>query len=208
MTSQGERSTFLRFLVNFLVATSLIIGFIYFWKFKDYFLAVVYILIAPLLLLLPRWLYQKLWHRKYNFLLLNILEAFAILIFISASAGSLGLYDQKFEYDSFVHFFILALICIALVFLLEYFLPSANQKELFKLCLCIFVLTVSLGILWELFEFGSDKIIKTQLFFDRWQDTFEDTIVDIIFDTFGAFVGSLFVYFKWPTWQKEFRIKE
>ena len=59
------------------------------------------------------------------------------------------------------------------------------------LAIMAFSFAVALGAMWEIFEYGMDKIIRTNMQRDGLVDTMEDLIVDVV----GAAIGSVSGYF-------------
>jgi len=205
MKFEPKRNNLIKNLLNFIILVSFVLGAIDFLIVKNYFRAFIYIVITPPLLLLPRLLYLKILCRIYRYSLLNMLESFAIAIFVSVSVGSWWLFASPYEYDTLCHFFIPMLIAIMLTFAIEIFNSAQNKEKHLNFFIFVFILTAIFGVLWEFFEFGVDNFLDTMLFNGHNQSIFADTLTDIIADIFGAFAGSLIVYFKWPKWQKEWR---
>ena len=81
------------------------------------------------------------------------------------------------------------LIGFLLVFIL--FRGDRYAAPSYAICGMAFVFAVAIGTFWELFEFGMDQIFGTAM-----QKTGrDDTMSDLLMNTVGASIGSLFGYF-------------
>lgn len=187
-------------LIKFLVILSLGLSLIYVVRNKDWFRGVVFFLVGPVLLLSPRYLYHKFWSKKYNLRFLNTVESFALPLFILPSLGSLGLYRTKLEYDTFIHAVTPVFLAILIAFFLTYGKLNFSKKELLKIVIATFILTIFLGVLWEVFEWFADKFLGTGMLAGLAQAVKIDTIMDLIADVVGSLVGSTLVFIKWPKW--------
>ncbi len=192
------------YLINFLALISFPLSYYYYFikEPRDVFLAVTYLMFAPLLVFLPRYFYYKKWHKKYTFSLLKTLEYFVAIFYITAALGGLGLFHIDIEYDSFIHFSNSILVAVLVVFFAADRQPGglsqnwSNQK--IKTAFIAFVGTFLISIIWELYEWGTDLALGTKLLFDPFQTTWDDTFWDVVFGTLGGLLGSLFIYSKWP----------
>ncbi|HEY9848798.1 MAG TPA: hypothetical protein V6D28_05040 [Leptolyngbyaceae cyanobacterium] len=105
---------------------------------------------------------------------------FVIAALLNAGGWAWGLFYQPGPYDEITHAFTTFSITLAVSFLV--YTPMLN---LFRNHRVLYILTIasfgiSIGALWEIFEWA------TQLINDL-----NDTIVDLIMDTLGAFLAAL-----------------
>lgn len=127
-------------------------------------------------------------------------ELLAILfIFASLFLGEVrGYYTRFWWWDALLHAssgFLLGIVGFLLVYAL-------NQKELGNLglrpsfvALFAFTFSLSLGALWEIFEFGMDQIFGLNM----QKSGLVDTMWDLIVDTLGAATISIMGYFHLKT---------
>lgn len=69
---------------------------------------------------------------------------------------------------------------------------STIRRYYFTILLLAFSFSVSLGALWEIFEFTGDYILKTSMVKGGLQDTAEDLIIKVL----SAFITSILCYFR------------
>jgi len=141
----------------------------------------------------------------------NLLLAFAVLVVarlanlprlydlaligaLSLTQGgeALGLYDQWAPYDRVVHFLVpmvasqVVYLCLARIEVL----PDPQEDTLRRHEVGMFVVTFALGLsiggLWEIFEWFSDGVFGSDL-----SQGNVDTVGDLIADAAGSFVGGL-----------------
>jgi len=121
-----------------------------------------------------------------------------VFIFLSLILGSIGkFYDILPWWDLFMH--TLSGVIIGLVgFSLVYLLNRSSWKKI-KLsrafvAMFAFCFALSLGALWEIFEFGMDSLFG----WNMQRSGLQDTMTDLIVDTFGAAFTSLtgYIYLK------------
>ncbi len=105
---------------------------------------------------------------------------FVIAALLNAGGWAWGLFYQPGPYDEITHAFTTFSITLALSFLV--YTPMLN---LFRNHRVLYILTIasfgiSIGALWEIFEWATQLI-----------NSLNDTIVDLIMDTLGAFLAAL-----------------
>lgn len=104
----------------------------------------------------------------------------------------LNFYERVWWWDLFLHTTSgigIGLIGFLLVFIL--FKGDRYGAPSYAICGMAFVFAVSIGTFWELFEYGMDQIFGTTM-----QKTGrDDTMLDLLMNTLGASIGSLFGYF-------------
>lgn len=112
--------------------------------------------------------------RKFIFFLI-----FIILIFLALHLlGWYRLYCITIWYDKLLHF-LAGMIIVLIIWRL------INKKILCQKILISFLSLLILAVLWEVFEFGIDKIFDLP----PLQLSSNDTLWDLIFDIFGGVFG-------------------
>ena len=117
------------------------------------------------------------------------------LIFIYASIylGEIqAFYDKFYWWDAFLHAFsgiVIGIIGFALVYIL-------NKEKALKLtpafnALFAFTFAITMGVIWEIFEFTMDSFFL----FNMQKSGLVDTMWDLIVDAFGALLIALVGYF-------------
>ena len=209
MELQQYKKSLFRKVYHFFIILIILIGLFNLFN-NDYYLAVVWIVVTPILLFLPRDLYKiKLIRNNYNANLLFLTELFSLIFLINGASGNLFLYKLGIDYDSFVHFINLLLITILVAlfytFLCNKYNIKINNK---KVAIFSFLNTLVFGVLlWEPFQKLNDILFGTQLFHDFVQDIKLDTLLDVSFGTFGVLVGSFLIYKNWNYWLKKWKKK-
>lgn len=118
-----------------------------------------------------------------------------IFIYLSLILGNLrGYYDKFWWWDNILH--TSAGIAFGFIgFLIVYILYKAgkiNTKPIF-LAMFAFLFALSLGALWEIFEFNMDNAFHTNM--QRRETNIIDTMNDLTEDAFGALLISLSGFF-------------
>jgi len=175
---------------------------------KNYYLAFTWIILVPLLMLLPRNLYKiKYIKNSYNYKIVDFFEVLILILLFTGAGFTLGLKNINIDFDSFTHF--LNLIIFTILFAVIYYIIRArNYKVPNKLEVALFALifTLTFGVfLWERFQLLNDQIFGTKMFHDEFQDIKLDSFLDQVFGTIGTIVGSLLVYNKIELWFKKWR---
>lgn len=158
---------------------------------------VVYGIINPLILLLPRVIYHH-WREIRERVAINTIksmEFFGTLIIAVNIPGSLFFHDIGVQYDRVIHFFtgVLIVLIASLIIALFYKSPLDNKKHILKWS----GMAVFLGLfLFELLQFTLDKTFGTHLFFDFKQSITVDFLEDILFGTAGLALGLLSIYYR------------
>lgn len=110
-------------------------------------------------------------------------------------------------YDTIIHFFN-GMILVIVVFVMLHFFAEEPNKYIIPIVVVSMLAAVSLGTLWEIYEYAVDLIV-TGSNMQRFQDVhsgidfigqaaLKDTMVDLIVDTLGAILagGLLFLDFR------------
>lgn len=197
-----------RVIYNFLIILIFLIGIIKLVK-GEHYLAFVWILFTPLMMLLPRNLYKIRWiYQIYNKNIVYTFEKF-ILVFLLTGAGyTLGLKYLPIDFDSLSH--LINLLTMSIAVSLAYYIiknrltkKEVNKKEII---IFTFIFNVTFGvILWEKFQFYNDQIFGTNMFYDYFQDVNVDSLLDQLFGLFGVIIGSVLIYLKSNDWINKLR---
>ncbi len=172
---------------------TLIIGFVLAIQ-RQQWLTAVSISAIFAVILLPSLVFRKM--RVYippEFELLAVLFVYASLFL----GEVLGYYQRFWWWDIFLHASSGLLLGI-LGFLLVYVLNESDQIDLYMrprfVALFAFLFAVAIGTLWEIFEFGMDQLFGMNMQKAMFDDPsgLTDTMWDLIIDTAGALVISVF----------------
>ena len=174
----------------------------------DYFLAFIWIILVPLLMLLPRNLYKINYIKKnYNYNLVNFYEILAFILLLTGISLPLGIKNINLDFDTFSHFLNLTLITI-MFGVTYYIIFSYNYKQVNKTKVIISALIFSLVfgvLLWEKFQYYGDKIFNTQMYYDLFQDIELDNFLDQLFGTIGVLTGVFILYNKLEDWIRKWK---
>ena len=174
----------------------------------DYFLAFIWVILVPVLMLLPRNLYKINYIKKnYNYNLVNFYEILAFILLLTGISLPLGIKNINLDFDTFSHFLNLTLITI-MFGVTYYIIFSYNYKQVNKTKVIIFALIFSLVfgvLLWEKFQYYGDKIFNTQMYYDLFQDIELDNFLDQLFGTIGVLTGVFILYNKLEDWIRKWK---
>jgi hypothetical protein len=124
----------------------------------------------------------------------------AITVFIIASLIAGEVFDAYYRiwwWDIMLHgTSAIALGMIGFLFIYMLFDGDAFAAPPAAVAFLAFCFALSIGALWEIFEFTVDQIFGTQM-----QKSATDTMVDLIFDALGAIIGALAGYFYLRGWR-------
>lgn len=127
--------------------------------------------------------------------------AITLFIFAAQYLGELhGFYDKIWWWDIMLHSisgFILGIVGFMFVYLLNQQYDKNVNLSPFFIVLFAFCFAVTIGVIWEFYEFGMDRIFgfNMQKFRNPWDDGLVDTMTDLIVDSIGAVIVSIFGYF-------------
>lgn len=119
-----------------------------------------------------------------------------ILLFLFAAnyLGELGAYYQKFWWWDLMLHAISGIILGFSGFLLVYILNKEEKVNVilspFFMSMFAFCFAVSMGALWEIYEFGMDSIFGLNM----QKSGLVDTMWDLIVDSIGALVAAVYGY--------------
>ena len=60
-------------------------------------------------------------------------------------------------------------------------------------------------ILWEKYQYYTDKIFNTKMYYDLFQDVKLDSFLDQIFGTLGVLTGAFILYNKLEDWIRKWK---
>lgn len=94
---------------------------------------------------------------------------------------------------------VLGVIGFMFVYLLNKSYSNSNNLSPFFVVMFAFCFAVTMGVFWEFFEYGADRILGTNMqkfrFPELGQDGLVDTMSDLFVDTLGALITSIIGYF-------------
>jgi hypothetical protein len=134
---------------------------------------------------------------------IDIPEIFEILIVLFIYAALYLGEVQKFYlkiwwWDIFLHFWsAMALGMIGLTIIFIIYEKKKIKAKPFWICLLAFSFAVSIGVIWEIFEFAIDQIFNFNMQKSMLGDNsgLIDTMTDLIVNSIGALIGSIIGYF-------------
>ena len=125
----------------------------------------------------------------------TVLTAMVIFIFATLFLGEVGDFYERFWWWDVALHFMSALSFGAMGFLLIFMLFEGDRyaAPAWALAMLAFCVGLSIGALWEVFEYGMDEIFGTNMQKSGLVDTMEDLIIDTIGAAMGAFSGFLYM---------------
>jgi len=199
---------FFKVIYNLAILAIFIIGIIYLIK-KEYYLAFIWIILTPVLMLLPRNLYKIPWiGQRYNKNLLNVVEIFVLIFLISGAGLPLGLRYLPIDIDSYFHFSNAVFYTILWGILYCVIKNKIAKKEVRKneVILFAFIFNIIFGVvLWERFQLFNDQLFGTKMYFDYLQNADFDSMLDQIYGTLGTVFAGILMYFKLDDWINKWR---
>lgn len=148
-------------------------------QWKDFFL----VLLAIVCLLLP-FIITYLAKKKHIMLPSSFQTVTLLFIFSAQYLGELRKFYSLWWWDLLLHAFFGGYAVIIALHLRKGIIQkdqaTTNQRFTFFTALFAFCFSITLGTLWEIFEFGGDYFFKTTMVKDGLHDTATDLIVKII----------------------------
>ena len=186
MTKSAKVKFWFYFIYRFFILLALILSIIYIDV-----LNILLSLLTLFLTFLPA-IVGKRWHVHYP---TEFEFTIMIFIFCSIILGSIGSFYERFSWwDIFLHMLssvIIALIGFSIVYLLNRgSIKKINLSHSF-VALFAFSFAISIGALWEIFEYTMDFLLD----WNMQRSGLNDTMSDLIVDSIGAFSVSLLGYF-------------
>ena len=190
--------------LSILTALTALVLFIFFNKSEGkYFGSTLSVLISSIAIFLVTYIPKFLSNR--NIVISKLMFGIILLSFIFSMGGGFifRFYVIFNYYDTIIHF-INGAILVIVVFVIVYFYAEEPDKHIIPIILISVLGAISLGTLWEIYEFLVDSIF-TGSNMQRFQDVktgidfvgqraLKDTMVDLIVDTLGAILGGLLLY--------------
>lgn len=122
-----------------------------------------------------------------------------IFIYASIFLGEIrGFYTKFWWWDILLHFSSgLALAFIGFLIVYSLYVTQRLKSGPFLLALFAFSFSLSLGVIWEIFEFTMDQVFNLNMQKPMFNDYsgLTDTMWDLIADAFGSFLVSVSAYF-------------
>lgn len=170
---------------------------------SDYVLMLLQCLLGIVAMNLPSFLYKK-FHVTIPS---NTIIAYLIFLYAAIVLGEVRSFYYRFEHwDTVLHAFSAGMLG-SLGFDVVNFLNKSDTIKLqlspFFVALFAFCFAISIGVLWEIYEFSFDGILGLNMQKFRLEDgtnligrlALVDTMDDLIIDCIGAFVTSTIGYF-------------
>ena len=170
---------------------------------SDYVLMLLQCLLGIVAMNLPSFLYKK-FHVTIPS---NTIIAYLMFLYAAIVLGEVRSFYYRFEHwDTVLHAFSAGMLG-SLGFDVVNFLNKSDTIKLqlspFFVALFAFCFAISIGVLWEIYEFSFDGILGLNMQKFRLEDgtnligrlALVDTMDDLIIDCIGAFVTSMIGYF-------------
>lgn len=135
----------------------------------------------------------------------DLLQGLLALIIMANALGDLGLYQLYkigFEFDKVIHFIV---PFIGVLILPLFFEGRFGIRPLYSVALA-FLLSLPLGVGWEIFEYLADYFLETHIYGVYGADLARDTKLDLIFDAAGSTLAVLIGVFI-PQWKDKLKLK-
>lgn len=186
-------------IITNLVRIALILTYIRGWIFSDHtqdFLIILTFLMTY---------YPSILEKRYGVYLPNALQIIITLFIFSAQVlGEMnGFYEKFFWWDTMLHAtsgIILGLVGFFFVYLLNEKGDANVKLTPIFVVLFAFCFAITMGVFWEFFEFGADRVLgyNMQRFRLPGEDGLIDTMEDLIVDAIGALITctSGYIYMK------------
>ncbi len=170
---------------------------------SDYVLMLLQCILGIIAMNLPSFLYKK-FHVTIPS---NTIIAYLIFLYAAIVLGEVRSFYYRFEHwDTVLHAFSAGMLG-SLGFDVVNFLNKSDTVKLqlspFFVALFAFCFAISIGVLWEIYEFSFDGILGLNMQKFRLEDgtdligrlALQDTMDDLIIDCIGALVTSIIGYF-------------
>jgi|GEM_PF-4889720 len=189
------------YLNAFLFSISIGVLYSYFIK-NDVVGSFIYILVDPILLTAPLLLFKlKIVYESYTEDLKYGLKALTSLILYINGLGTAFLFDAPFEYDQFVHF--LTFTCLSFIVFILYriimvdFLKKGSSLRMNLSFIVLFIILLLGGMLFEVYQYLTDLLFKSYMFFDKDQIIDNDVLTDIRANILGSAFGLALIKIYW-----------
>jgi uncharacterized membrane protein YjdF len=145
--------------------------------------------------------YPNILERRFRVYLPSSIQVIITLfIFAAQYLGEIrNFYERFWWWDIMLHTtsgFVLGIIGFMFVYLLNKNYDTNVTLSPIFIALFAFCFAVMIGAIWEIYEFGMDRLVgfNMQKFREAGQDGLIDTMVDLIVDSIGALVVSVLGY--------------
>ena len=145
--------------------------------------------------------YPNILERRFRVYLPSSIQVIITLfIFAAQYLGEIrNFYERFWWWDIMLHTtsgFVLGIIGFMFVYLLNKNYDTNVTLSPIFIALFAFSFAVMIGVIWEIYEFGMDRLVgfNMQKFREAGQDGLIDTMVDLIVDSIGALVVSVLGY--------------
>ena len=125
----------------------------------------------------------------------SVLTAIVVFIFATLFLGEVGdFYERFWWWDVALHFFsALSFGAMGFLFIFMLFEGDRYAAPPWALAVLAFCVGLSIGALWEVFEFTMDQLFGLNMQKSGLVDTMKDLIVDTVGAAIGAFAGYLYL---------------
>lgn len=125
----------------------------------------------------------------------SLLTAIVVFIFATLFLGEVGgFYERFWWWDIVLHFFsALSFGAIGFLFIFMLFEGDRYAAPPWALAMLAFCVGLSIGALWEIFEFTMDQLFDMNMQKSGLLDTMKDLIVDTVGAAIGALLGFLYL---------------
>ncbi|XZN89863.1 MAG: hypothetical protein ACM65M_19690 [Microcoleus sp.] len=122
---------------------------------------------------------------------------FVLAALLNAGGWAWGLFYQRGLYDEIVHAFTTFAVTLALSFL-----AYSSMLTIFRDRKLLYVLTITsfgiaIGALWEITEWTAGLVFSTDVI-----GSLDDTIIDLIMDSFGSGIAAITSLWALPEWTR------
>ena len=154
----------------------------------------VFVIVTAFFLTLLPTIFSERFHIR---LPMAFLAAISLFVFATLFLGEVfGFYNHFWWWDILLHgMSAIGFGIIGFVFVFFLFEGDRYAAPPWALALIAFAFAVSIGTMWEIFEFGMDQIFGLNM----QKSGLNDTMTDLIVDCLGAFTGAISGFF----WLKE-----
>ncbi|MBI5449340.1 hypothetical protein HY948_03430 [Candidatus Gottesmanbacteria bacterium] len=135
--------------------------------------------------------------QEKNKLAIFMLVFILLIVFLVILDANLHLIANTWWYDVLLHILGGTWIGTLFIYLFSYRRHFFDGKKNFLYSLAVIVgFAALMGVLWELYEFGFDQTIGTNLSLPLTQPNLGDTMKDLLDDILGGVIATLVYFFK------------
>ncbi|MBW4688562.1 MAG: hypothetical protein KME40_26595 [Komarekiella atlantica HA4396-MV6] len=122
---------------------------------------------------------------------------FVLAALLNATGWVWNLFGMPGPYDEIVHAYTTFAITLALSFLVYSSMLNIFRNHTLLYLVTITSFGIAIGALWEVAEWSAGKILNTQVI-----ESLDDTIIDLIMDSFGAGLAALISLWALQKWTR------